>query len=393
MEEKKMEKIPEQQYPYYYDEDEIDLAELFQVLYKRRKFIISGVISLTILSIIICFILPKSYRAEGIFRLDPDSVSPAIYRECYALYSNIERFKNYYQKYVKDKELKEIFDNISKDTISFKKTVDEFIEPLESNPKKREKLPSNIFGLRIKPEAKSPILAHKYALFLGNYIRNTIMYKILSDDFSNNYYNSTKNFRDIDNKIIKLNVDINTLIEKKELLSKIMQSYPISKKFDVTQIISVEKGGYKYLPPVLQIVGIKSNLADLKTNLTVLQRQRKLISLYYNFYKKLYDKKDDIKDGNELFKIFEKEYNLLSKNNKDDVYKEFYNTLTIQLNNYKQTFFEKIKFVAGPFVPSKPIKPKKKLIVAVTFVSSLFLFIFLAFFVEWWENNNQKVKE
>ena len=75
------------------------------------------------------------------------------------------------------------------------------------------------------------------------------------------------------------------------------------------------------------------------------------------------------------------------------VYKEFYNTLTIQLNNYKQTFFEKIRFVAGPFVPTEPIKFKKKLIVAVTFVSSLFLFIFLAFFVEWWENNKEKVKD
>ncbi len=384
-------KIPEE----YISDDEIDLIELFKVLYRRKKLIIFGVLGLTILSIIICFILPNTYKSEGFFKLDNASVSPGIYREYYGLYSNIERFKNYYTKYVKDSKLKKILNNHSKNIMTFKKNLDKFIQPVESKPKRREKLTSNILGLKIQPEAKSPTLAYKYALFLGNYIRNTIMYKILSNNISESYYNYLKNLKDIDNKIITLNINIKKLEEKKDFLLKLVKSYPISKKFDVTQIISVDKGGYKYLSPVLQIIGIESNLADLKTNLTIIQRKKKVVSLYYDFYKELFNKKDNKKDGNELFNIFKKEYNLFFKNKnlQNDVIREVYNTLTIQLNNYNQTFYEKIKFIAGPSIPNKPIKPKKKLIVAVSFITSIFFFIFLAFFVEWWENNKGRVKE
>ena len=49
---------------------------------------------------------------------------------------------------------------------------------------------------------------------------------------------------------------------------------------------------------------------------------------------------------------------------------------------------ESISFqvVDPPYVPKKPYKPKKRLILAVSAVSGLFLGVFLSFFVEWLEN-------
>ncbi len=43
-----------------------------------------------------------------------------------------------------------------------------------------------------------------------------------------------------------------------------------------------------------------------------------------------------------------------------------------------------------PVIPTKPSHPKKTLIIAVAFVSSLFLSIFLAFFIEWYRNARNK---
>lgn len=43
-------------------------------------------------------------------------------------------------------------------------------------------------------------------------------------------------------------------------------------------------------------------------------------------------------------------------------------------------------------IPSKPSKPKKLLILAVSFLSSLFLGIFFAFFAEWVSANKKRIK-
>ncbi len=66
-----------------------------------------------------------------------------------------------------------------------------------------------------------------------------------------------------------------------------------------------------------------------------------------------------------------------------------YQTLVKQYELAKaQEMKEQISFqvIDPPYVPEKPYKPKKKLIMAVALVSGLFLGIFLAFFVEWIEN-------
>ena len=49
--------------------------------------------------------------------------------------------------------------------------------------------------------------------------------------------------------------------------------------------------------------------------------------------------------------------------------------------------------VISPKLPEKPFKPKKKLIVAVSATSGLFLGVFLAFFLEWLENARKRAKQ
>jgi len=48
------------------------------------------------------------------------------------------------------------------------------------------------------------------------------------------------------------------------------------------------------------------------------------------------------------------------------------------------------EFAVEPVVPQNPAKPKKKLIVAVSGITALFLGIFLAFFMEWLDKNRKK---
>ncbi len=56
------------------------------------------------------------------------------------------------------------------------------------------------------------------------------------------------------------------------------------------------------------------------------------------------------------------------------------------------TLLKGFEVVVEPNIPVKPSKPKKKLIVAVAGLTSLFFGIFLAFFMEWLEKNRRDSK-
>ncbi len=69
------------------------------------------------------------------------------------------------------------------------------------------------------------------------------------------------------------------------------------------------------------------------------------------------------------------------------------------LKAYEQAKFQEAKenlyvqVIDNAFLPDKPVKPKKVLMIAVSGVSSLFLGIFLAFFLEWLEGIKRRKKE
>ncbi len=48
-------------------EDEINLAPIFQILYRRRKFILYGTLLAAVLSLLIALVLPRIYRSEGFY--------------------------------------------------------------------------------------------------------------------------------------------------------------------------------------------------------------------------------------------------------------------------------------------------------------------------------------
>ena len=75
------------------------------------------------------------------------------------------------------------------------------------------------------------------------------------------------------------------------------------------------------------------------------------------------------------------------------------NEVVNMVNDELTYIFAKVKeyaaslgFVSGPSRPSAPIKPRKKMILALSFVLSVLVFIFLAFILEWWSANREEFK-
>ena len=49
--------------------DEVDLAELLAILWKRRMLIIFGTVAMTLLTAATSYFIPKTYRSEGFYQL------------------------------------------------------------------------------------------------------------------------------------------------------------------------------------------------------------------------------------------------------------------------------------------------------------------------------------
>jgi len=182
-------------------------------------------------------------------------------------------------------------------------------------------------------------------------------------------------------------------MKKRKYIQSIYSKYPESSRIDNRQVVSVEKKGYRYLPPITQLVGIESKIADIKEKLETFKRERQKAEINYEFFSIMKEFIEKNESGEDTFR---KILNLKEEffKNKDltiDTVKEVFNQLRIDIENFNTLFYEEMRFISEPSLPQKPIKPKKPVIVIAGFFIGFFLFIFLAFAVEFWTKNKKSI--
>jgi hypothetical protein len=107
--------------------------------------------------------------------------------------------------------------------------------------------------------------------------------------------------------------------------------------------------------------------------------------LKYEFFSKTRDALETEEFGeNLLHKILEIKDSFFAKTDT--------NELDMDLDNIRN-LCKSIRFFSGPSQPSNPVAPRKSLIWAVSFVLGFCFFVVLAFFVEWWKTNKDKIKK
>ncbi len=381
-------------------EDEIDLMEIFRVLWKRKKIIIWGTVIFTLISIIISFLLPKIYKSDGFYLLSGKGLSMSVpnYKKYHPLFTNPETFIKYVkqQKQLNSDDIESLVKSIIKS-----EDLSEKIKPVYAYSKADLKelaeiskdIKNYVIGINLSYEYSDPHKAKIYVEIVSGFIRDSFMYGRIFDYIAENYNISSNNLKRNENSIIEINFNIEKTLNKRSNIKQILKRYPQSRSIEQRQLVSTEKGGYRYLSPIAQLVGIESMLADLKTSLEEYNRQKALSYLKYAFFK---EAKKIVKVEETGTKLFEKTYQLKDSffkniDLKNSVNKEVYNKIIINLDNYNHLFYETMRFGSGPTLPDKPIKPKKKLIVVVSFFLFFFMFIFFAFIIEWWVNNKKNI--
>jgi LPS O-antigen subunit length determinant protein (WzzB/FepE family) len=404
--------------------DEIDFNSIFAVLWKRRKLIVLGTLGATLMSIGISFLLPQVYRSEGFYQLGNPTknisdneksttkktapitkktasigVPVPLYKSSSTQFFNPNRFQLIagQDKPFKEEDLREIATKFrqAEDIIKWIKPVYAFAKDDSREFTQMPQDESNsVIGLNLAYEANSPESASAYVSFFGNYIRNCLLYVTLYNYIMDGYSSTISQARKNENDIINIQFELLQNTNKMKDIRAILSEYPESAKIENRQLVSVQDGGSRFLAPVTQLVGIESNLADLRQDLAELERDREKLTARAEYFSRCYSELAKIgENGESLFLLLKSIKDEVFKNKdlgKDDV-KEVFNNLTIDLQAFELNFFSNSRFISGPTVPMVHIKPRKSLIAIVSCFASFFFLIIGVFVLHWWQDNKKAI--
>lgn len=427
-----------------------DLVSVLQVLFKRKILIISGVIAITILSLILSMTLPKVYRSEGFFQFsDPskESQHPLFTVASQLLESSrmvmlsqlkdqglltmlkdlnieldqpehfhvvtIQHFKKYasaygnYQdflRFVKNgKELEAAEYDKLKGQI---RTAGQFtgltreIYALSRDDLKnvgqtllQEK--NYVVGVELFMEADTPQTAQRYLNVLGKFIGYSILSEKLNEFASGSLNESRMLVARYDNYIIDNQAALDQLKQKREKLQSLIKKYPSASKEGNRQVVDLGDDGQHYLSLTTQIIGVESRIIAVEQLLERFKLEQEKTHLYSAFFSQLKDKLDEGKK-NLLppLRIYDKAVSdyFTRKDLDTPVIRAVKNSLHVDFNRFDILANKTLQFVSPPTLPGIPEWPRKSIFVAFGFFISLILFCALAMALEFWKRHKNVIK-
>jgi len=370
-------------------EDEIDLFELFQIIWNNRFFIAKIVLGITILTAIISFILPKTYTSESLIVPVTKSSSgsglsaiaamaglpvggdQATANVVAVLNSNTLR-----ERVVKDLNL---LDEILKDKKNeFKRPYQEAGIRLKDNIKINEDKKNGT--IKIEIDWKDPDIAQKINESIIKNLRQILNEKSFTVAKMNRIFYENE----LNKTLESLKLAMNKLNEYQKTKKVIMPEQQLQSQLALYGSLISEKieleGKLRnlsniYNPEAPQIKEIQTRLAYINQKISEIEGEintKSPISTEKTLealpdYMQLYLQVQQLKGKYEVLA------KLLEQSRLDELKENLY-----------------VEVIDNPTYPEKPSKPKKKLMVAVGFVSSSFLAIFIVFIREYIRNRRME---
>lgn len=429
--------------------DEIDLVQLIKVLIKRKWLIVIGTLLVTLAALIVSMMLPKVYKSDGFFQLSTGidvnlaeliDIQEALktesqiepldmtllkdivmndfitgssltvksllipdYKKYFSQFTNPQRFLGFLdrQKQIQEKpaDNNQILDEL-RESIRAAEDIATWIEPVYAYTRKDSKelvqisrdAKNFVLGVRIHGEQQTPRKAQSFVSIIGTFIKDSILYGKLKDYIISEFNKSQTESKKYENFIIQNEFKLKQLTEKHSDIKEVLKRYPEVRTMNQRELVTLGNTGHRFLSPTIQLVGIESYMADVKEYLSTGQREKQLADLKLEFFAKTKEIMDKETFGDPLLS---KSVQLMDsfpakKDLPDDIIREVKNNLAVDFGNLLK-FKEGMQFIAGPAFLEKPIRPRKAVIIATALLVGFFLFIFLAFFIEWWNKNKKKI--
>ncbi len=375
----------------YYEDDEIDLYELWLTLKKRKSVIIGLFIFAVFATAVISFVMTPIYRSTASVIPVSGSQSPLGNLAGLAAMAGISIGQSdESQKIMAVLKSRTIKENVIKRLNLINIILDEIpedrdpmnvaIEALDDMVSISDDKKTGVISISV--DFKDPQIAKKIADTYVDELQRILNEKALTVAKLNRIF-LEKQLEEEEEKLKKYQLELakfqksTKLIEPQEQLKGTMELYGEL----IAQKINLQ----------VQLRRLETALSSGNPKIEMIKEQLRAIDQQI---KELEEKSGGaIPSISEAPEKMTQYIDLLRKLKTSEA---VYETL---LKAYEQAKFQEAKenlyvqVIDNAFLPDKPVKPKKALMIAVSGVSSLFLGIFLAFFLEWLEGIKRRKKE
>ena len=363
---------------YCVEEDEIDIIELIQTIKKRKKIIYITTTLFTLISIVYAFSKTPLYEVKSNVKIG--FVKDKLLTDPMTITKTLQSIYHTDDNLFKNNELKK---------------EGAYVEAIQNNKKIKNFIEIKTLGLNNEKALKKNQEVVKY-------IQKE--YKAKIDQFLLDTKNNIANLEIEKDKITKLIIpNLKTKIEliKKQKIPEIRKKIEFYKNFKIKEIdekIALYKNKLKKYNQAINRLYKQFNKADdtkiMIASIQMINYQNLILNLE-NQIKDLILKKNKILIET-IPSLLNKEETIKLvniKNIKDQILQEknkirkLNDKITTLKFNISPANVKNSEVVGGYIVKDFPVKPKKKLIVMITFITSFILSIFLIFIIEWWEIN------
>lgn len=371
---------------------EIDLYDYLRVMWRRKWLIIIGVIVTMLMAILVSSRL-RTYESEGIFRLSTENVQFSVpeYINFSASVMNAEDFAGYVETLdvIPEEDLQRVSRDIARMASLEKKIKPIYVFEEEEyrriNPDKQY-----VAAMEITWKKRSPILAQQLTRALGLFAKHSFEKMLMEEYVVRKYKHAYVEVQQLESKLADLRFALQQDMQKLAELKKIAQGPSRAGELAGREVVSVEKGGHRYLSPSAQMVAVQVEIADTNLGITHTERQLKINRITLELFTSL-KKALEEKGYGSLFDRLAgiKETFFQGKDVSQDEVLIVRNDTSTDFARFEYRFRDVMQFISGPTLPHKA-KPSKKMAAAVAFVLGLFAFTLFAFFLEFIQRSKER---
>lgn len=212
---------------------------------------------------------------------------------------------------------------------------------------------------------------------MGDYIKDTMLSEDLMDTIYTKAGEAKAKKQQIDNQIIQKRLALAQASSRLEAARLIAGKYPEASKMEARQLLSTgtDNNASRYLSPMAQLVGIETEIADLKSQLTLLERDAEQNALRSEFYERIDQSTRQAKTGSALLAEFVKTAQAVfaGKDLKDDKTREIYNQFMVIAEQMRNKHISEARFVSGPTLPEYRSGPSSLALALLSLIGGVLL--------------------
>jgi LPS O-antigen subunit length determinant protein (WzzB/FepE family) len=223
----------------------------------------------------------------------------------------------------------------------------------------------------------APERAQARVQLMGNFIKDATLHEDLLDTIRNSVGEAKAKKQQIDNQIIQNKVALTLANSRLDAARAIAGKYPQASKMEARQLLSTgnDNQSSRFLSPMAQLVGIETEIADLRSQLTLLERDAAQNALRVEFYDRIEQRSPQVLIGNALLEAFVQTSHEIftSKDLQDDKVREVYNQIMLIAEQARIKHFADQRFISGPTLPDRRSGPSVLLLSFFSMVGGLAL--------------------